>query len=169
MADSVSYRELRRILTTHGWFGCGQRDIPFDRLEGDARVTRTQASRNRGGCLAGSANFRGRFLSNWFCDKTGTPTSSWTARPAIHIRHSLVMLAILQFLWTSTRGHRLMPWRSPLLRWRIETYTGKKMTDVDFGAFWSFMWHERTELVRFLKWAARMDRISRGKPVRSLN
>ena len=28
------------------------------------------------------------------------------------------------FLWRATRGHRLQPWRSPYLRWRVETYTG---------------------------------------------
>jgi hypothetical protein len=75
------------------------------------------------------------------------------------------MLSILRFLWTSTRGHRLTPWRSPYLRWRIETYSGTKMTDVDFPSFWLFVWHERGELVRFLKWSARMERMADGKKV----
>ncbi len=31
---------------------------------------------------------------------------------------------MLRFLWRATRGYRLRPWRSPYLRWRIETYWG---------------------------------------------
>src|SRR3954463_8472559 len=36
----------------------------------------------------------------------------------------------LRFLWNATRGHRLAPWRSPYLLWRIETYTGVKMKQI---------------------------------------
>jgi len=36
------------------------------------------------------------------------------------------MLAPIRFLWNATRGHRLAPWRSEYLKWRIETYSGKK-------------------------------------------
>jgi len=79
------------------------------------------------------------------------------------------MLPILRFLWTSTRGYRFRPWRSPYLRWRIETYSGTKLTDVDFASFWSFVWHERGELVRFLKWAARMERLANGKAIPSFD
>ncbi|HZU22470.1 MAG TPA: hypothetical protein VE998_06520, partial [Terriglobales bacterium] len=71
-----------------------------------------------------------------------------------------------RFLWNATHGHRLAPWRSPYLRWRIETYTGAKMAEVDFATFWHFVWHERGELLRFLQWARRMERIARGKRAR---
>jgi hypothetical protein len=37
-----------------------------------------------------------------------------------------MMLASLRFVWNATRGHRLRPWRSEYLKWRIETYSGKK-------------------------------------------
>ena len=59
------------------------------------------------------------------------------------------MRNILRFVFNATRGHRLTPWRSPYLRWRIETYTGLKMDKIGFFAFWNFMFHERKELVRF--------------------
>ena len=36
------------------------------------------------------------------------------------------MLAPLRFIWNATRGHRLAPWRSEYLKWRVETYSGKK-------------------------------------------
>jgi hypothetical protein len=69
-----------------------------------------------------------------------------------------LMRPMLRFLWNSTRGHRIAPWRSPYLLWRIETYTGVKMTQIGFLEFWEFLWTERVSLWRFLKWTAEMDR-----------
>ncbi len=74
------------------------------------------------------------------------------------------MLNILRFLWNSTRGYHLTPWRSPYLRWRIETYCGVKMDKVGFLEFWGFMWRERVQLIRFLKWIGVMERYARPKP-----
>ena len=75
-----------------------------------------------------------------------------------------VMWQILRLLWNATRGHRLAPWRSPYLRWRIETYCGVKMSQVGFLEFWGFMWRERSEMLRYLKWTAQMERYARVKP-----
>ncbi len=69
----------------------------------------------------------------------------------------------LRFLWNATRGHHLTPWRSPYLRWRIETYSGVKMKEIGFLEFWEFVWHERQNLARFLKWAAEMETYARPK------
>ena len=74
------------------------------------------------------------------------------------------MRNIAKYVWNATRGHRLTPWRSPYLRWRIETYTGLKMDKIGFFSFWSFMWKERHELSRFLKWTAEMENYARPKP-----
>jgi hypothetical protein len=74
------------------------------------------------------------------------------------------MRKVLQFLWNATRGHHLTPWRSPYLRWRIQTYTGVKVKDIGFLEFWGFVWKERSELVRFLKWTAQMEGYARPKP-----
>jgi hypothetical protein len=74
------------------------------------------------------------------------------------------MWNLLRFLWNATRGHHLAPWRSPYLRWRIETYTGVKMKDIGFPEFFEFMWKERAELFRFLQWTAEMERYARPKP-----
>lgn len=71
---------------------------------------------------------------------------------------------ILKFLWNATRGHRLAPWRSPYLRWRIETYTGLKMNKIGFLEFWGFLFRERKEFFRFLLWTATMDHYARPKP-----
>ena len=77
---------------------------------------------------------------------------------SISIVISKPMRQILRFLWNSTRGHRLAPWRSPYLLWRIETYCGVKTQQIGFWEFWEFVWRERRNLGRFLKWTAEMER-----------
>ena len=57
----------------------------------------------------------------------------------------------------------LTPWRSPLLRWRMETYgvrdsdgrllTASELTPV---RFFRFMVRQRKELIAFLRWASRL-------------
>ena len=80
------------------------------------------------------------------------------AQPLKHIGY------ILRFLWNATRGHHFTPWRSPYLRWRIETYTGIKMHSIGFLEFLGFCWKERKELLRFLTWTGEMERYARVKP-----
>lgn len=63
-----------------------------------------------------------------------------------------------RFLWVSTRGYRLSPWRSPYLRWRIETYSGLHAESIGFLDFWRFLWRERSHLVRFLRWVDEMKK-----------
>lgn len=55
----------------------------------------------------------------------------------------------------------LTPWRSPLLRWRMETYgvlDGKgrllHADEITAGHFFKFIATRRKELARFLRWAA---------------
>jgi hypothetical protein len=60
-------------------------------------------------------------------------------------------------MWRLSKGYRLCPWRSPYLRWRIETYCGLHADSISPRDFWRFTWHNRRELVRFLKWADKMD------------
>ena len=74
------------------------------------------------------------------------------------------MRNVLRFLYNATRGHRAAPWRSPYLRWRIETYTGLKMDKIGFIEFWGFLFREREELVRFLRWTGEMENYVRPKP-----
>lgn len=65
-------------------------------------------------------------------------------------------LEVLRFLWQASRGHRLRPWRSPYLRWRIETFSGLDAEAVDAKAFGQFVWRERRSLWRYLRWVATM-------------
>lgn len=60
---------------------------------------------------------------------------------------------MLGFLWEACRGYRLRPWRSPYLRWRIETYTGKHADQIGFREFWTITWYHRAAFLRFLHWA----------------
>lgn len=62
------------------------------------------------------------------------------------------MLAGILFLWKSTRGYRFTPWRSPYIRWRVETYTGMKAEEVNLQRVLQLVWVERFQLVRFMSW-----------------
>ena len=62
---------------------------------------------------------------------------------------------MLRLLWRLTRGHRLRPWRSPYLRWRIETYWGLHADEIGCRTFLEFCWRHRQELRRYLRWASR--------------
>lgn len=62
----------------------------------------------------------------------------------------------LRFAWTVTRGHRFRPWRSPLVRWRVETYSGLPADQVGCRQFLRFAWRQRRELAHFLRWTAEM-------------
>ena len=55
----------------------------------------------------------------------------------------------------------LTPWRSPLLRWRMETYgirdaEGHMLHAADLTAlhFWNFFIRQHREVVQFLRWSA---------------
>ena len=67
------------------------------------------------------------------------------------------MLAALRFVWNATRGHRLRPWRSEYLKWRIETYSGKKAESLQPKDVITFLWSEKRNLLRFLHWTDEMD------------
>jgi hypothetical protein len=53
------------------------------------------------------------------------------------------------------RGYRLTPWRSPYLRWRMETYWGVHADRIGFAEFWTFLWSHRADTLRYLRWAGR--------------
>lgn len=63
---------------------------------------------------------------------------------------------MIGFLWSAGKGYRLTPWRSPYLRWRIETYWGVPAETIGFAGFWRFLLTHRVDMWRFLRWARRM-------------
>jgi hypothetical protein len=62
---------------------------------------------------------------------------------------------VLRFLLLAPSGHWLAPWKSPYLRWRIETYSGMKAEQITFRDFTGFLWKERRNLLRYLRWVGR--------------
>ena len=80
---------------------------------------------------------------------------------------SIMIAYTARFLWASARGYRLCPWRSPYLRWRIETYTGIPAEQITFGIFLREMWKARRELWQFLKWGAAMEKLQAKRTAQS--
>ena len=74
------------------------------------------------------------------------------------------MLEPLRFIWNATRRHRLRPWRSPYLRWRVETFSGKKAETLTRKSVMSFLWETRWELLEFLMWTGEMEREAKKRP-----
>jgi len=52
----------------------------------------------------------------------------------------------------------LLRGKDAAILWRGETYCGVKMQQIGFLEFWEFMWRERSNLWRFLKWTAEIER-----------
>ena len=65
---------------------------------------------------------------------------------------------MIAILWRITRGYRLRPWRSPYLRWRLETYWGIPAERIAFAEFRDLATVHARDFWRYLAWAARMDR-----------
>ena len=72
------------------------------------------------------------------------------------------MLSAIGFWWRGSAGYRLRPWRSPYLRWRLETYTGKKAESLRLRDFLSVGMAERRQVWRFFQWTGELRRLARG-------
>jgi hypothetical protein len=73
------------------------------------------------------------------------------------------MFNALQFYWTAAKGYRLRPWRSPYIRWRMETFFGPEAAPPDARTFFRLIWRKRARLRTFLKWGAARRREMRRK------
>jgi hypothetical protein len=71
------------------------------------------------------------------------------------------MFAALRFMWNATGGHRFRPWRSEYLKWRIETYSGLKAEDLRTTDVVGFLWREKWNLLRYLRWTGEMESLKR--------
>jgi hypothetical protein len=60
---------------------------------------------------------------------------------------------MLRYYWGVSRGYRLRPWKSPYLRWRMETFFGQEAEPATPLRFFSLLWRERRRLREFLRWA----------------
>jgi hypothetical protein len=73
------------------------------------------------------------------------------------------LFAALRFLWNATRGHRLAPWRSEYVRWRVETFSGQWAETLTAGSVFGFAWASRWELLNFLVWTGDLRREARKR------
>ncbi len=64
------------------------------------------------------------------------------------------MFEALRYYWVAASGYRLCPWKSPYLRWRLETFLGKEAADLDAAKFFRICWRERERLESFLNWVS---------------
>lgn len=64
----------------------------------------------------------------------------------------LGVLSALRYYWITAKGYRLRPWKSPYLRWRLETFFGAEAAGLDAQGFLRLMWRERERMERFLEW-----------------
>jgi hypothetical protein len=64
-----------------------------------------------------------------------------------------MLWSALRYFWIASQGYRLRPWKSPYVRWRLETYFGQEAEAVDRAKFFRLLWRERARLIRFLRWA----------------
>ena len=68
------------------------------------------------------------------------------------------MLSALRYYWVAAKGYRLNPWKSPYIRWRMETFFGSGAADLDARNFLRLIWAERNRLRSFLRWAEALRR-----------
>ena len=62
------------------------------------------------------------------------------------------MLIALRYYWITAKGYRVRPWRSPYIRWRMETFFGPQAEPLTAPHFFSLLWRERRRLQEFLHW-----------------
>lgn len=75
------------------------------------------------------------------------------------------MLSALRYYWMVAKGYRLRPWRSPYMKWRMETFFGAEAENLDARKFCSLMWRERERMKRFAAWAAERRREQKKRSV----
>ena len=73
------------------------------------------------------------------------------------------LASAVRFWWLGSAGHRLRPWRSEYLRWRVETFTGRPAATLALKDFAQLAWQERRQMGRFLLWAGDLNEQASGK------
>ncbi len=69
-----------------------------------------------------------------------------------------------RFFWRAAAGYRLRPWRSPYLRWRVETYTGKPAESLRAFDFLQLLYDERKQVSHFFRWLFGIRRLATAAP-----
>lgn len=70
------------------------------------------------------------------------------------------IFSAVRFWLRGCAGHRLMPWRSPYLRWRMETFTGKPAGTLRIRDFWALFVSERRQMGHYLRWLGELRELA---------
>jgi hypothetical protein len=85
----------------------------------------------------------------------------WWLRPSIQGNYSMRQTMMEMRRSLHCRGKSTAsPWRSPYLRWRLETYSGQRAETVRLKDFWELFWKEKRQLLRFLRWTGEIKAYS---------
>jgi len=71
------------------------------------------------------------------------------------------MFNALRYYWIIAKGHRLRPWKSAYIQWRMETFFGHDAANLDARKFFRLMWRERVRMEHFLDWVAERRKAQR--------
>jgi hypothetical protein len=69
------------------------------------------------------------------------------------------MFSALRYYWIAAKGYRLCPWRSPYIKWRMETFFGPEAEPLDPPHFFRLLWRERRRLAEFRRWTEEYHRL----------
>jgi len=67
-------------------------------------------------------------------------------------------MGALRYYWIASKGYRLRPWKSPYIRWRMETFFGRGAEPATATHFAALLWRERKRMIEFLRWAKEYGR-----------
>ncbi len=67
----------------------------------------------------------------------------------------MFLMSALRYYWTTAKGYRLRPWKSPYIAWRMETFFGPQAAHASAAQFFGLLWKERRRLTEFLRWTER--------------
>jgi hypothetical protein len=71
------------------------------------------------------------------------------------------LIAAVRFWWYGCAGYRLTPWKSPYLRWRVETYSGKPAASLRLKDFYKLFLAERGQIGSYLRWLGELRDLAR--------
>ncbi len=71
------------------------------------------------------------------------------------------MWKMISYYWIAARGYRFVPWKSPYMQWRFETFLGPEAANLTARKFFELSWKYRDQLERFSDWAAERRRFQR--------
>jgi hypothetical protein len=96
-------------------------------------------------------------------DRVGRRPQAAPFQAAYTVEVIRAIFSAVWFWWRGCKGYRLTPWRSPYLRWRMETYSGKPAATLKLSDFWALAVAERGQLGNYLRWVGELRGLAQGQ------